>query len=97
MRDTRRTASRRLTSSDVRVERSGTMAGRAASAGSGRVSRIKRYAFHPDVVRNEWIFKIRQTQAEAFATEQFVDLVRSAGLTGFEFRKLWSDEVSTVA
>jgi hypothetical protein len=29
--------------------------------------------------------------------EQFVDLVRSSGLTGFEFRVLWSDEVSTVA
>jgi len=32
VRDTRRTASRRLTSSDVRVERSGMRAGRAASA-----------------------------------------------------------------
>lgn len=64
---------------------------------SGRVSRIKRYSFHPDVVRNEWIFKIRQAQAEAFVTEQFVDLVRSSGLTGFEFRTLWSDEVSIVA
>lgn len=64
---------------------------------SGRVSRIKRYAFHADMVRDAWIFKIRQTQSVAFVTEQFVDLVRSSGLTGFEFRTLWSDEVSIVA
>lgn len=64
---------------------------------SGRVARIERYSFHPDVVRNEWIFKIRQTQSVAFVTEQFVDLVQRSGLTGFEFQALWSDEVTTVA
>ncbi|RTL43553.1 MAG: hypothetical protein EKK53_09380 [Burkholderiales bacterium] len=64
---------------------------------SGRVSRIKRYGFHPDVVRNEWIFKIRQTQSVAFVTERFVELVQRSGLTGFEFAELWRDETTVPA
>jgi hypothetical protein len=59
---------------------------------SGNFDRIKRHAFKPDLVRDEWIFKIRQTQSEAFVTDHFVDLVRREGLTGFRFELLWCSE-----
>jgi hypothetical protein len=58
----------------------------------GQFRRIARHAFKPDLVRDEWIFKIRQTQSEAFVTDRFVDLVRREGLTGFRFELLWCSE-----
>ena len=57
---------------------------------SGRVSRVKRHAFHPEIVRDQWIFKIPQTPARAFVTDRFVQLVQQAGLTGFDFEEVWN-------
>lgn len=59
---------------------------------SGNFDRIKRYAFLPQAVRDQWIFKIKQTQSRAFVTDKFVDLVTQTGLTGFDFEPVWSDE-----
>lgn len=64
---------------------------------SGRVSRIKRHVFKPAAVHDQWIFKIPQTPARAFVTDRFVSLVNEAGLTGFDFELLWSDEPVAVA
>ena len=36
---------------------------------------------------------VPQTPARAFVTDCFVQLVQQAGLTGFEFEELWSDEL----
>ena len=65
---------------------------------SGRISKIERYAFKPEAVRDQWLFKIpQQPGGFAFVTDQFVDLVKSSGLTGFKFKPLWSDEPTASA
>jgi hypothetical protein len=60
---------------------------------SGRVMAIDRFVFKPEVVKNEWIFKIPQRPgAHNFVTDRFVQVVRDARLRGFGFTKVWSDE-----
>jgi hypothetical protein len=64
----------------------------------GGFHRVLRYAFKPEAVRDQWLFKIpQQPSGFAFVTDRFVHLVRSSGLTGFKFRPLWSDEVAASA
>jgi hypothetical protein len=61
----------------------------------GGFHRVLRYAFKPEVVREQLLFKIpQQPGGFAFVTDRFVELVNAAGLTGFGFRRLWTDEVS---
>jgi hypothetical protein len=60
---------------------------------SGKFGKVERYAFKPEAVRDQWIFKIPQQRGGfVFVTDRFVDLVRSSGLTGFQFKLKWSDE-----
>lgn len=62
----------------------------------GGLSRIVRYVFKPEVVRDQWIFKVpQQPKGFAFVTDRFVDLVKQHGLTGFGFKLLWADETSS--
>lgn len=56
----------------------------------GGISRITRYAFRPDRVADEWIFKVPQKPSLTFVTDRFVNLVHEHGLTGFAFERLWS-------
>jgi hypothetical protein len=64
----------------------------------GGFYRVKRYAFKPDVVRDQWLFKIPQhATGFAFVTDRFVEVVQRAGLTGFGFEPLWSDEAPSDA
>ncbi len=59
----------------------------------GGFKRVKRYAFKPEAIRDQWIFKIpQQPGCFAFVTDRFVNLVKSAGLSGFGFDLLWSEE-----
>jgi hypothetical protein len=63
----------------------------------GKVMRIARYAFHPDAVRDQWLFTLPQmVRSHRLVTDRFVDFVRAHGLTGFEFRLLWSEEQGPV-
>jgi hypothetical protein len=65
---------------------------------TGRIGNIKSYVFNRDAVHDQWLFKIpQQSSTEGFVTDRFVDLVKSAGLTGFGFVHLWSDQVNTQA
>ena len=60
---------------------------------SGRVAEIERFAFKSQAVKDEWIFKIPQSQgAHNYVTDRFVELVRHHKLTGFDFQRVWSDE-----
>jgi hypothetical protein len=62
---------------------------------SGRIGGIERYVFKPETVRDQWIFKIPQQRSGfVFVTDRFVELVKSSGLTGFEFKLVWSDEAA---
>jgi len=58
---------------------------------SGRISHIKSYAFKPEVVRGEVIFKTPTLRySPIYVTDRFVERVESAGLRGFDFVPLWS-------
>lgn len=63
----------------------------------GMLKDIVRHAFRPEVVRDQFIFKISQNPRRAFVTDRFVDLVQQAGLTGFHFEALWSEEPVSAA
>jgi hypothetical protein len=58
---------------------------------SGRLSDIFRYALHADRLRGATVFRLSGTSID-FVTQPFVDRVCEAGLTGFEFVFVWSDE-----
>jgi hypothetical protein len=65
---------------------------------TGRIGEIKRYAFKPEAVRDQWIFKIpQQPKGFAFVTDRFVEVVEQHRLTGFGFELLWSDDATVVA
>ncbi len=57
-----------------------------------QISRIKRYVFFPDLVRDQWIFKIPQLPRPTFVTDRFVDLVNQNHLTGFDFVEVWGEK-----
>jgi hypothetical protein len=61
----------------------------------GGFHRVLRYAFKPEAVRDQLLFKIpQQPGGFAFVTDRFVEIVKANGLTGFGFDKKWTDEVS---
>jgi hypothetical protein len=65
---------------------------------SGRIGDIERYVFRPEVIRDQWLFKIPQKPTGfAFVTDRFIEVVQRAGLTGFGFEPLWSDEAPSDA
>jgi hypothetical protein len=65
---------------------------------SGRLSGVSRYAFKPDALRDQLLFKIpQQAGGFAFVTDRFVEIVKAAGLTGFGFKLLWSDDKEVAA
>jgi hypothetical protein len=58
---------------------------------SGRVQLIQEYVFWPERVAGLSIFKIPQLiKAFVFVTDPFVERVKGARLTGFDFRKVWT-------
>jgi hypothetical protein len=64
----------------------------------GGFHRVLRYAFKPEAVRDQLIFKIpQQPGGFAFVTDRLVELVKSNGLTGFGFKLMWTDEISAEA
>jgi hypothetical protein len=64
----------------------------------GGFHRVLRYAFKPEAVRDQLIFKIpQQPGGFAFVTDRFVEFVKSNGLTGFGFKLMWTDEVGAEA
>lgn len=56
---------------------------------SGRVQRVLRHEFRPEFIADLHIFRIPQ-ENRVYVTDLFVERVRAAGLTGFEFLPLWS-------
>ncbi|MDX2271899.1 MAG: hypothetical protein NW237_08100 [Cyanobacteriota bacterium] len=57
-----------------------------------RNKNIEKHVFHSNKIRSLKIFKIPQTiLVRAYVTDEFVDRVSVAKLTGFKFRFLWAD------
>jgi len=59
----------------------------------GRIMRIERYEFQPDVIQGIDVFRIPQMRSSPiFVNQRFVDAVQKSGLTGAGFEKVWSPE-----
>jgi hypothetical protein len=60
---------------------------------SGRVMRIARYSLRAEALEGLTIFKLpQQPRSAVYITEEFLDRVQAAGLTGFERSELvWND------
>jgi hypothetical protein len=59
----------------------------------GRPLWVDSFAFHPEVVDDLPIFKLRDMlRTTTFVGDRFVELVRSLGLHGLDFRLLWDSK-----
>ncbi|SRR5216683_1424390 len=59
--------------------------------GSGRILNIEKYEFRRDIVKGNEIFKIPNLRASpTFIGDRFVELWKTAGLRGLDFKKVWS-------
>jgi hypothetical protein len=63
--------------------------------GTSKILRIPRYAFFVEELSEAAIFKIPHFY-RIFVTDQFVERVKSAGLKGFWFPRLWSTDKTAV-
>jgi hypothetical protein len=52
---------------------------------------IHKHVFHPDRLTSSWMFKLPRSRGRdrIYVTEPFVNLIRTSGLTGLYFRKVW--------
>lgn len=58
---------------------------------------VEKYAFFPDVVRNQVIFKECSTiKSPVYVTDKYVQACIDAKLTGFIFQRVWSEESGSI-
>lgn len=57
---------------------------------SGRVMSISRPVFFEDALCGVDLFLVPYTASPTYVSERFVERVRSTGLVGLEFEKVWS-------
>jgi hypothetical protein len=57
----------------------------------GLVLMIHKHVFRPEKLTGDWMFKLPQSRGRGaiYVTDPFVDLIRTAGLTGLEFKMVW--------
>jgi hypothetical protein len=60
---------------------------------SGYLYMVSKYVFYPDVVAGVDIFKLKGRRVSpTFVSEKFVEMWKTAGLTGLRFDKVWSSD-----
>ena len=52
---------------------------------------IHRHVFQPEKLTADWMFKLPQSRGRSriYVTDPFVNLIRSSGFTGLEFKRVW--------
>jgi len=52
---------------------------------------ILKYAFRPERLTTDWMFKLPQSYGRGpfYVTDPFVHMIRTSGLTGLEFKRIW--------
>lgn len=59
--------------------------------GDGRIMTIRRHVFRADLVHNVDVFKIPNLRVSpTFVSRRFVDRWRASGLSGLEFKEVWT-------
>lgn len=56
---------------------------------SGRIGNISKYAFHQDLVQNQYIFQTPETKRRLFVTDRFLELIDDYQLNGLRFNLIW--------
>lgn len=57
----------------------------------GEIMQIVKYEFNKQILKIAPIFKLKQTpHSDVYVTNVFVEHVQKSGLTGFDFRLIWS-------
>ena len=59
---------------------------------SDRIRDIHQYAFIPEKINNQIIFKMSFNPARIYVTDTFVQKVREHQLTGLKFKQIWSSD-----
>lgn len=58
---------------------------------NGRIMRITRYVFRPNIIAGVDVFKIPNLRVSpTYVSERFVERVKAAGLRGLVFNRVWS-------
>jgi|GEM_PF-5634149 len=60
---------------------------------SGRVQKIPVFAFIPEMLESQWLFKVSTHPYDVLCTDQFVDAVTEHGWSGFHAQPVWDSEV----
>jgi hypothetical protein len=52
---------------------------------------IHKHIFQPAKLTADWVFKLPQSRGRGafYVTDPFVNLIRTSGLTGLEFKRVW--------
>jgi hypothetical protein len=58
----------------------------------GKVMCIDAYAFKPEMLEQQWMFKVPTAPFDVLVTERFRSLVEEQGLTGLYFQPVWDSE-----
>jgi hypothetical protein len=53
---------------------------------------ILKHVFRPERLTSDWMFKLPQSRGRGpfYVTDPFVNFIRASGLTGLEFKRVWS-------
>ncbi len=62
-----------------------------ASDDPGKVLMIHKHVFRPERLTSDWVFKLPQSHGRGpfYVTDPFVNLIRTSGLTGLKFKRVW--------
>lgn len=55
----------------------------------GSIFIIDEYSYYKDLIKDFPVFKLSNYPSPMLVTDEFVEKVKSSGLTGFEFKKVW--------
>ena len=61
-----------------------------ASDEPGRCLLIHKHVFRPEKLTGAWMFKLPQSRGRFYVTDPFVSFIRTSGLTGLDFQRVWS-------
>ncbi len=59
---------------------------------TGRIMNVKKHVLKSEKIQDELIFRMPHDVSRVYVTQPFVDKVVEAGLTGFRFIPVWTDE-----
>jgi hypothetical protein len=60
---------------------------------SGRIMHIRQYSFYEEKIRDQILFQIPEDLGSIFVTDPFIQVYQVHGLTGLDFKEVWSTDL----